>query len=134
MATTETICLRCVIPNPVAEAAVEGVELEAFAKGIPDLVYKGKTIYNFFKKHSKTYPTAVTTQAGGVSRPAFRIPVRMQSGCAIFQATGNGDALGRGTGSLWVSGDTSPVGLFAGKQTLPALKFAISVKPSSLVS
>ena len=29
--------------NPVAEASVQAVELEAFAKGIPDLVYKGKT-------------------------------------------------------------------------------------------
>lgn len=118
----------------MAEAAVEAVELEAFSKGIPDLVYKGKTIYQFFKKHSKTYPTAVTTQAGGVSRPAFRIPVRMQSGAAIFQATGNGDALGRGTGSLWISGDLSPIGLFAGKLTLPALKIGISVKTSSLVN
>jgi len=93
---------------PVNEASVEAVELESFAKGIQNLVYKGRTIYNFFKKGVKSYPTAVTTQAGGVSRPAFRIPVRMQSGAAIFQATGNGDALGRGTGSLWVSGDLSP--------------------------
>src|SRR5271170_6402525 len=98
----------------LAELAVEAVELEAFAKGIPDLPYMDKTLYGFFKKGSKTYPTAVTTQAGGVSRPAFRIPVRMQSGAAIFQATGNGDALGRGTGSLWISGDLSVVGLFAG--------------------
>ena len=85
--------------NPLAEAAVQAVELEAFAKGIPDYVYKGRTIYNFFKQNSKTYPVAITTAGGGVSRPAFEIPVRMQSGCAIFQATGNGDALGRGTGS-----------------------------------
>ena len=127
--------MRCVIAaNPVAEAAVEGVELEAFAKGIPDLVYKGKTIYNFFKKHSKTYPTAVTTQAGGVSRPAFRIPVRMQSGCAIFQATGNGDALGRGTGSLWVSGDLSPVGLFAGCEITYLARMATQGPKRSLIS
>jgi hypothetical protein len=120
--------------NPLAELAVEAVELEAFAKGIPNLPYMDKTMYGFFKKRSKTTPTAVTTQAGGVARPAFRIPVRMQSGAAIFQATGNGDALGRGTGSLWISGDLSVVGLFAGKQKLPALNFAISVKTSSLVN
>jgi len=102
------------MPNPLAEAAVEAVELESFAKGIPDLVFKGHTVYNFFKKKSKTFPTAVTTQAGGTSRPAFRIPVRIQSGAAIFQATGNGDALGRGTGSTWVAGDLAPIGLFAG--------------------
>jgi hypothetical protein len=29
--------------NPLQEAAVEAVELESFAKGIPDLVYKGHT-------------------------------------------------------------------------------------------
>ena len=27
--------------NPLAEAATEAVELESFAKGIPDLVFKG---------------------------------------------------------------------------------------------
>jgi len=100
--------------NPLAEAAVEAVELENFAKGIPDYVYKGRTVYNLFKKGSKTYPTANITQAGGVTRPAFRVPMRIQSGAAIFQATGNGDALGRGTGSQWIAGDLSPVGLFAG--------------------
>ena len=76
----------------------------------------------------------MTTQAGGQARPSFRIPVRMQSGAAIFQATGNGDALGRGTGSTWVAGDLSPIGLFAGKQSLPALKSAISVELSGLVN
>src|SRR5258707_6659344 len=85
--------------SPLQEAAVQAVELENFAKGIPDLVYKGRTFYNLIKKKSKTFPTSVTTQAGGTSRPSFRIPVRIQSGAAIFQATGNGDALGRGTGS-----------------------------------
>jgi hypothetical protein len=29
--------------SPLNEAAVEAVELEAFAKGIPDLVYKSRT-------------------------------------------------------------------------------------------
>lgn len=120
--------------NPLAEAAVEAVELEAFAKGIPDLVFKGQTVYNFFKKRSKTHPTAVTTQAGGVSRPAFRIPVRMQSGAAIFQATGNGDALGRGTGSLWVSGDLSPIGLFAGCEITYLARIATQGPKRSLIS
>jgi hypothetical protein len=120
--------------NPVAEAAVEAVELESFAKGIQDLVYKGRTAYNFFKKNSKTFPTAVTTQAGGVSRPAFRIPTRMQSGAAIFQATGNGDALGRGTGSLWVSGDLSPIGLFAGCEITYLARQATQGPKRSLIS
>lgn len=120
--------------NPVAEAAVQAVELENFAKGIPDLVFKGRTLYNFFKKGSKTYPTAVTTLAGGTSRPAFRIPVRMQSGAAIFQATGNGDALGRGTGSLWVSGDLAPIGLFAGCEITYLARIATQGPKRSLIS
>jgi hypothetical protein len=120
--------------NPLAEAAVEAVELENFAKGIPDLVYKGHTVYNFIKKKSKTYPTSVTTQAGGVSRPSFRIPVRMQSGAAIFQATGNGDALGRGTGSLWVAGDLSPIGLFAGCEITYLARIATQGPKRSLIS
>jgi hypothetical protein len=120
--------------NPVAEAAVEAVELENFAKGIPDLVYRGHTVYNLIKKKSKTFPTSVTTQAGGVSRPSFRIPVRMQSGAAIFQATGNGDALGRGTGSLWVAGDLSPIGLFAGCEITYLARIATQGPKRSLIS
>src|SRR5438445_7758444 len=120
--------------NPLAEAAVEGVELESFAKGIPNYVYKGRTLYNFFKKGAKTYPTAVTTAAGGTTRPAFRIPIRIQSGSAIFQATGNGDALNRGSGSLWVSGDQSPVGLFAGCEITYLARIATQGPKRSLIS
>lgn len=122
------------MPNPVAEAAVEAVELESFAKGIPNYVYKGKTTYNLFKKSSKTYPTANITAAGGVTRPAFRIPIRIQSGAAIFQATGNGDALGRGTGSRWEAGDLSPVGLFAGCEITYLARKATEGPKRSLIS
>ena len=31
------------MPNPLAEAAVEAIELDAFSKDIPDLIYKGDT-------------------------------------------------------------------------------------------
>jgi hypothetical protein len=121
--------------SPLAEAAVEAVELEAFSKGIPDLVYKSRTMYNFFKKGAKTYPTANITAAGGTTRPAFRIPFRVQSGAAITTQTGDGDSLLRGTGSKWLSGDLSPVGLFAGYEHIaPSLNFAVSVKLSSLVN
>lgn len=120
--------------NPLQEAAVQGVEIEAFAKGIPNLVFKGRTLYNFFKKGAKTYPTAVTTQAGGVSRPAFRIPIRIQSGAAIFQATGDGDALNRGTGSLWVSGDQTVVGTFAGNEITYLARIAVQGPKRGLIS
>lgn len=120
--------------SPLQEAAVQAVELENFAKGIPDLVFKGRTIYNLFKKKSKTFPTSVTTQAGGTSRPAFRIPVRIQSGAAIFQATGNGDALPRGTGSNFVAGDISPIGLFSGTEITYLARIATSGPKRSLIS
>lgn len=119
---------------PGVEAAVQAVELESFAKGIPDLVPKFQTIYNLFKKGSKTYPTAVTTAAGGTQRPAFRIPFRVQSGAAIFQATGNGDALGRGTMSKWEGGDLSPIGLFAGCEISYLARIATNGPKRSLIS
>lgn len=120
--------------NPVAEAAVEAVELESFAKGIPDYVYKSRTMYNFFKKGAKTYPTAVKTLADTTTRPAFRIPVRIQSGAAIFQATGDGDALGRGTGSKWQSGDLTVVGLFGGCEITYLARKATEGPKRSLIS
>jgi hypothetical protein len=120
--------------NPLQEAAVAGVELEAFAKGIPDLVYKGNSDYKWFKENSKTYPTAVSTTRGGVNRPAFFIPTRMQSGAAIFQGTGNGDALNRGTGSLWVSGDLSPVFVASGCEITWLARQATEGKKRSLIS
>ena len=87
--------------NPLAEAAVEGIELESWSKMIPTLNYTGKTLYNRVKKGVKTYPTANITAAPGnigattgiAQRPAFRIPMKVQSGAAIVQGTGNGDSL-----------------------------------------
>lgn len=107
-------------PTPLDEAAVEGIELENWSKMIPDLMYDGSTLYRRVKKATKTYPTANVTSAPSTtagtqaSRPAFRVPVRVQSGATIGQGTGDGDSLGRGTGSQWVSGDISPVFLYAG--------------------
>jgi hypothetical protein len=69
-----------------------------------------------------------------VSRPAFRIPVRIQSGAAIFQGTGNGDSLGRGTGSNWVAGDLSPIGLFAGCEITYLARIATNGPKRGLIS
>ena len=41
-------------PNPLLEAAVESIEIEAFAEKIPDLVYHGTTTYSLFKKSAHT--------------------------------------------------------------------------------
>jgi hypothetical protein len=99
-------------PNPLLESSVEAIEVEAFSEKIPDLVYKGKTTYSLFKKSAHTVKVSNETSAGGTARPSFRIPFRVQSGAAVSQGTGNGDSLGRGTGSQWASFAVSPVFVF----------------------
>lgn len=102
------------MPSPLAEAAVQAIELDAFAKDIPDLVYEGDTLYSLFKKRATVIPVSNITAAGGVTRPSFRVPMRIQSGAAISQGTGNGDSMGRGTGSQWAGMALSPVFFFSG--------------------
>lgn len=126
----------------VQEAAVQGIELEAWNKMIPDLVYSGKTLYNRFKSGTKTYPTAnvtaspgnITTTTGIAQRPAFRVPMRVQSGAAIVQGTGDGDSLGRGTGSQWISGDISPVFVFSGCEITYLTQMATAGKNRGMVA
>jgi len=121
--------------NPLAEAATQAVELENWDKRIHDVVYKDKrSLYTLFKERAKTSPTAVTTARGGTGRPAFWIPTRVQSGAAIFQGTGNGDALNRGTGSNWVSGDLSPVFTAAGCEITYLAQVANQGNKRSLIS
>jgi hypothetical protein len=100
--------------NPLSEAAVEAIELDAFAKDIPDLIYEGDTLYALFKKRATVIPISNVTAAGGVTRPSFRVPMRIQSGAPIAQGTGNGDSLGRGTGSQWAGMALSPVFFYSG--------------------
>lgn len=95
--------------NPLAEAAVEAIELDAFSKDIPDLIPLDTTLYGFFKNNATIIPVSNVTAAGGVTRPSFRIPMRLQAGAAISQGTGNADSLGRGTGSQWGAFALSPV-------------------------
>ena len=126
-------------PTPLQEAAVQGVEIETWAKQIPDLVYSGKTLYNRFKKGVKTYPTANITAApntaGSMSqRPAFRVPMRVQSGATIVQGTGDGDSLGRGSGSQWISGDIQPIFVFAGCEISYLSQIATAGKNRGMVS
>lgn len=98
--------------SPLSEAAVQAVEVDAFAKDIPDLVQHSDTLYQLFKKNATTVPIANVTAAGGTSRAAFRVPLRIQAGSPITQGTGDGDSLGRGTGSQWVGMAIQPVFLF----------------------
>jgi hypothetical protein len=94
------------------EAAVEAVELDAFAKEIPDLVFHGTTAYSMFKAEATKIPVSNQSNAGGVQRPSFRVPFRVQAGAAISQGTGNADSMNRGTGSQWASFALAPVYLF----------------------
>src|ERR1700674_5761731 len=95
--------------SPLAEAAVEAIEIDAFATDIPDIIYEGDTFYALAKKRFTTIPISNITAAGGVTRPSFRVNMRVQSGASIAQGTGNGDFLGRGTGSQWAGMALSPV-------------------------
>lgn len=99
---------------PLVEAAVQAIELDAFAKDIPDLIYEGDTLYALFKKRATVIPISNVTAAGGVTRPSFRVPMRIQSGAALNQGTGNGDGMGRGTGSQWQGMALSPVFFYSG--------------------
>jgi hypothetical protein len=96
----------------LVEAAVEAVELDAFAKEIPDLVFHGTSAYSMFKAEATTIPVSNESNAGGVQRASFRVPFRVQAGAAINQGTGNADSMGRGTGSQWASFALAPVYLF----------------------
>ena len=98
--------------NPVLEASVEGVELEAFSKDIPDLLFKGTTAYSLFKNQATTIPVSNQTSAGGTSRPSFRIPFRPQGGAPIAIGTGDASSLLRGSGSQWNDFALSPIFLF----------------------
>jgi hypothetical protein len=96
-------------PNPLLEAAVESIEIEAFAEKIPDLVYHGTTTYSLFKKSAHTVKVSNETAAGGTVRPSFRVPFRVQGGAAPAQGTGNADSLYRGSGSQWAAFAIAPV-------------------------
>lgn len=99
--------------SPLVEAAVQAIEVDAFATTIPDLVPHSTTLYGRFKKNATSVPVSNITAAGGVTRPSFRIPFRVQAGAAISQGTGNADSLYRGTGSQWAAFALSPIFIYA---------------------
>ena len=101
------------MPNPGVESAVEAVELDALTKDIPDLLPFDDTLYSLFRDNATTVPVSNITAAGGVTRPSLRVPMRIQAGAAISQGTGDGDSLGRGTGSSWAAFALSPVFLYS---------------------
>jgi hypothetical protein len=101
---------------PLQEAAVEAIELDAFAKNIEDLIFEGASFYSFAKKNFTAVPSSYITAGGATTRPSARVPMRIQSGSPIAQGTGNGDGIGRGTGSQWQSFALSPVVVLAANE------------------
>jgi hypothetical protein len=65
------------------------------------------------KNNATVIPVSNVTAAGGVTRPSFRVPMRVQAGAALSQGTGNADSLGRGTGSQWAAFALSPVFVYS---------------------
>lgn len=99
-------------PNPLLESAVEAIELDAWNKDVQESVMFSKTLYGGFKRNATTIPVSFATAAGGITRPSFRVPLRIQAGSAISQGTGNADSLLRGTGSQYVGFALSPIFFF----------------------
>lgn len=91
------------------EAAVEAVEMEAFAAEIPSLIPLSKTLYSLAQARFTKQPVSYQTTGGSTTRPSFRVPFRWQGGAALSQGTGNGDSLGRGNASQWADFVESPV-------------------------
>jgi hypothetical protein len=99
--------------SPLQEAAVQSIELDAFAKDIPDLIAHNDSLYSTMQSQATKVPVSNITSAGGVTRPSFRVPLRVQGPLGIRQGTGDGDSIGRGTGSLWDAFAVSPVMIFS---------------------
>ena len=118
--------------SALLEAAVEAIELDAFSKNIEDLVFEGATFYSFAKKNFTAVPASYITKGGATTRPSCRVPMRMQSGSPIFQGTGNGDSIGRGTGSSWQSFVLSPVTVMAANEITWLAKKATEGKERGL--
>lgn len=99
--------------NPMLEASVESIELEAVDDKIAELVTTYDSDYTFFRERAKKDPIAFATAAAGTStRPVWRNSMVIQGGAPIV--TGNGDAmsLNRGSGIVTAAFGQSPVGFF----------------------
>src|SRR6185437_3385227 len=118
--------------TPLQEAAVESIEIDAFAKEIPDLIPEFDTLYSFAKKNFKTVPTSNITEGGGTTRASARVPFRVQGGAPLTQGTGDGDGIGRGSGSLWKSFALSPVVIKASNEITWLAKKATEGKDRGL--
>lgn len=116
------------------EASVEGVELEAFATEIPNLIPMSKTFYSLAQERFTKVPVSFQTSAGGTTRPSFRVPFRAQGGAYISQGTANGTALGRGNMSVWDDFALSPIWHYAVNEMTHLAQLAVNGKKRGLIS
>jgi hypothetical protein len=116
------------------EAAVNSVEVEAFATEIPSLIPMSKTLYSLAQDRFNKVPVSFQTTAGTTTRPSFRVPFRVQGGAYLSQGTGNGDALGRGNASVWNDFVLSPVWHYAVNEQTHLAQLATNGKKRGLIS
>ena len=94
------------------EAAVESIELEQVGKEIVLLWPTFRGLYNLFEKSAKKVNIANVTQAAGGTRSAWRETMIIQGASGISVGTGDGSALGSGTGSQTASFAMAPIWAF----------------------
>lgn len=116
------------------EAAVESVEIEAFATEIPSLIPLSKSLYSLAQARFTKVPVSFQTMGGSITRPSFRVPFRAQGGAAISQGTGNGDSLGRGNASVWGDFTLSPVWHYAVNEITHLAQLATNGRKRGLIS
>jgi hypothetical protein len=122
------------------EAAVESVEIEAFATTIPSLIPLSKSLYSLAQDRFTKVPVSFQTLAGAVgggstvARPSFRVPFRVQGGAYISQGTGDGNSLGRGNMSVWQDFNLSPIWHYAVNEMTHLSQLATNGKKRGLIS
>ena len=94
------------------EAAVESIELEQVGKEIALTWPTFRGLYNLFEKSAKKVNIANVTQAAGSTRSAWRETMIIQGASGISVGTGDGSALGSGTGSQTASFAMAPIWAF----------------------
>ena len=94
------------------EAAVESIELEQVGKEIALTWPTFRGLWNEFEKSAKKVNIANVTQAAGTTRSAWRETMIIQGASGIQVGTGDGTALGSGTGSQTAAFAMAPIWAF----------------------
>lgn len=108
------------------EAAEESIELEQVGKELAILWPTFRGLYNELSKSAKKVNIANVTQAAGTTRSAWREPMIIQGASGISVGTGDGSALGSGTGSQTAAFAMAPVWAFNVTQYTRLAEMAIN--------